>query len=63
MTKVSIVFKPENELTEEELLALLPQNICDSILCVRDNDENSILLKGDVRIYLKRNNEELFYNN
>lgn len=61
MSKFEIVFNNEKDLTEKEVYKLIPENIQDSILCIRDHEGNSTILKGNITITLKRTEGEYLY--
>lgn len=52
MKTCTLLFDCEKELSEKELYHLIPENILDSILCVRNEDGESIILKGKVEIHI-----------
>lgn len=52
MKTYTLLFNCEEELSDKDLYYLIPENILDSILCVRNEDGESILLKGEVEVHM-----------
>lgn len=53
MKTYTLLFNCDKELSDKDLYHLIPENILDSILCVRNEDGESIILKGKVETHIR----------
>lgn len=61
MFKYNITLEGEQNFTEEDIYNMLEERVEDGILCVRNWDSNSTIIKSKVKIKIIKNSEQLKY--
>lgn len=59
MYKYNITLSGEQNFTEEDIYNMLEERVEDGILCVRNWDDNSTIIKSKVKIKIIKNPEQL----
>ena len=61
MYKYNITLEGEQNFTEEDIYNMLEERVEDGILCIRNWDRNSTIIKSKVKIKIIKNPEQLKY--
>ncbi|GAB1611458.1 hypothetical protein HB162lentus_01020 [Mammaliicoccus lentus] len=61
MYKYNITLEGEQNFTEEDLYNMLEDRVEDGVLCIRNWDGNSTIIKSKVKIKIIKNPEQLKY--
>lgn len=61
MYKYNITLEGEQYFTEEDIYNLLEDRVEDGVLCIRNWDGNSTIIKSKVKIKIIKNPEQLKY--
>ena len=62
MNLYKISMEGEHNFTKEDIIKLSENNISDIVICVRDKQGGSLIIKPDINIRLRKYSAQLNYN-